>query len=98
MVRWRLESLGTARAQFIPRKKQLENGDALLFSDSPQLPLFTAQHNDFSLPVSGGDIPATAVKHIQQRFASASSSAYFKEPNGSLHPANVPLSVRMLSL
>ncbi|MBO2637925.1 hypothetical protein I6M42_14940 [Shewanella algae] len=71
-------------------KQQLENGDALLLSDSPKLPLFTAQQNDFSLPVSGGDIPATAVKHIQQRFATAGSSAHFKAPNGSLHPAIEP--------
>lgn len=71
-------------------KQQLENGDALLLSDSPKLPLFTKQQNDFSLPVSGGDIPATAVKHIQQRFATAGSSAHFQKPNGSLHPAIEP--------
>ncbi|MCE9789175.1 hypothetical protein [Shewanella chilikensis] len=68
----------------------MENGDALLLSDSPKLPLFTKQQNDFSLPVSGGDIPATAVKHIQQRFASAGSSAHFQKSNGSLHPAIEP--------
>ncbi|MGI3003588.1 hypothetical protein ACRTDJ_10985 [Shewanella algae] len=85
-----LVSLAPSGRSLEQLKRELTDGNWVLLSDAPILPLFRYQSGDWVANIQDGISPH-AVNQIQTRLASAGSSAYFKTSTGSLTPAIEPV-------
>ncbi|BCV65334.1 hypothetical protein TUM17387_06930 [Shewanella carassii] len=85
-----LVSLAPSGRSLEQLKRELTDGNWVLLSDAPILPLFRYQSGDWVANIQDGISPH-AVNQIQKRLASAGSSAYFKTSTGSLAPAIEPV-------
>ncbi|WP_206191792.1 DNA/RNA non-specific endonuclease [Shewanella carassii] len=85
-----LVSLAPSGRSLEQLKRELTDGNWVLLSDAPILPLFRYQSGDWVANIQDGISPH-AVNQIQTRLASAGSSAYFKTSTGSLAPAIEPV-------